>query len=496
MREITKIYRVNDKYDAVVGANPPDWVDPRYARTLKLRGRDVTVFLRSLGYKFPGRHTPKRHQLETWRFLIENPRAFCLDGLGAGKTLSTLWAIDYLLAMGHIKRVLIVAPLSICEYVWGRELFVTFPWIRYKWVVGARKQKQAAVSDKRNQVLIINPDSLYMFSSIEADLFVVDEFTKFKNAKSRRYKSLRSLSKKGRLWMLSGTPAPQSPLDAYAPVRLVNPAPISFLQWRDWTMLHVSMFTWVARTNAHEVIAQHMRPAIRHPREECFDMPNISVIPYEIKLTPVQDKAIKEFKRLAAVEFSQGVITATTAAAVIGKSLQVMTGKVYGTTGNDRYEQDVDASPFYEAIEDIVEQADTPVLIFVPFKAAARGIYTHLAKAKYSVGLVTGETSAQGRSNCFDAIQKRAIKAVVAVAGTMSHGLTLTASRYIVWALPPFSFEEYDQANGRVIRPEQKSPVVIYHLIQHPLTANLFRRLQTKETLQQAVLRMIEERSE
>jgi hypothetical protein len=63
-----------------------------------------------------------------------------------------------------------------------------------------------------------------------------------------RWKDLRDLTRavKG-LWMLTGTPAAQSPVDAYGLAKLVNPSgvPMFFGQFRDKVMNKVSMYRWV-----------------------------------------------------------------------------------------------------------------------------------------------------------------------------------------------------------------------------------------------------------
>ena len=47
-------------------------------------------------------------------------------------------------------------------------------------------------------------------------MIVVDEANAYKNSQTNRWKIMRDLCKKiDRLWMLTGTPAAQSPLDAY-----------------------------------------------------------------------------------------------------------------------------------------------------------------------------------------------------------------------------------------------------------------------------------------
>ena len=429
-------------------------------------------------------------------FLVAHKKCFCLDGLGTGKTLSAIWAMDFLMERGIVRRTLIVAPTTICEYVWGRELFTTLSRRRYKLLTGVRKAKQEAARDTRNKILIVNPESLHIVANDlpEVDLIIVDEFTKFKNHRCRRYKALKAISANRRLWLLSATPAPQSPLDAYGPIRLVREEKLGFLWWRDLTMSQASRFTWIARPDAERKIAEYMQPAIRHKREDCFDMPDISVIPLEAPLTPEQTAAIKQFQQEALAEFQEaGVITTANAAGVLSKCLQVMGGNVYWSKQGEKHIQAVNAEPFFEAIETVVEQANTPVLVFVPFRSVAESIHTKIRSAGYESRLITGDTSKEDRAKYFDDIQHGRAKALVAVSSTVAHGITLTAARYVLWALPPYSYEEYEQANGRVVRPQQKNAVVIYHLIQNTLARSLFRRLKTKEKLQNAVLELLEE---
>lgn len=466
-------------------------------RHIRFRGAPVTITARDFGYTWPGRFAPRAHQRETFRFLCSHERCFCLDSMGLGKSLSSLWAMDHLMNLGLVRRALIIAPLSICEHVWGREIFSSFPHRRYVWCRGDRETKRRLLEDTRYDICIINPDSLHLIRGLpDVDLIIVDEFTKFKNYRSRRYKALKLIAEGRRLWMLSGTPAPQSPLDAYAPVRLVRPERISFLQWRDWTMTQISRFQWESRPQAEQVIARYMQPAVRHRLEDCIDMPEVEVLDIPVELTIEQKQAIKTFRQEAMAIFERDrVITAANAAGALSKCLQVIGGGVYGEDDEGRYVQAVEAGPYYEAVESVVEQADTPVLIFLPFRSTAQALHDYLTKRKYRVGLVTGDTKTADRGVLFDAVQHGKLHALVAVAGTVSHGLTLTGARYVLWPLPPYSYEEYDQSNGRVVRDGQRNAVVIYRMISCKLTADLFRRLETKEKLQKVVLELLENNS-
>ena len=74
-------------------------------------------------YKWTGKYTPFEHQKTTSSFLTLNKRAFCFNEQGTGKTASAIWAADYLMNEGHIKRALVICPLSIMDSAWRNDLF-------------------------------------------------------------------------------------------------------------------------------------------------------------------------------------------------------------------------------------------------------------------------------------------------------------------------------------------------------------------------------------
>jgi SNF2 family DNA or RNA helicase len=73
----------------------------------------------------PGR-TPFRHQTIMASFHTLHPRSINTSEMGTAKTLSVLWAADYLMRQGVIKRALVVAPLSTLERVWCNEIYQNF----------------------------------------------------------------------------------------------------------------------------------------------------------------------------------------------------------------------------------------------------------------------------------------------------------------------------------------------------------------------------------
>ena len=220
-------------------------------------------------YKWTGKHQPFKHQKTTAGFLTLNKRAFCFNEQGTGKTASAIWAADFLMNQGRINRVLVVCPLSIMDSAWREALF-TFAMHRKVDVAYGTAKKRAQIIESDAEFVIINYDGVAIASEAIAnggfDLVIVDEATHYKNAQTDRWKTLNSLLGPDKwLWMMTGTPAAQSPLDAYGLAKLVNPkaVPRFFGSFRDQTMIKVTNFKWVPKPDATETVFNALQPAIR-----------------------------------------------------------------------------------------------------------------------------------------------------------------------------------------------------------------------------------------
>lgn len=759
--------------------------DQRSYELLKSRGMLLPPPVKRYGY--PGRFKPMQHQKETVEFLVNNPRSCCTDPIGSGKTNSALWAMDYLVSQGCVKRTLIVAPVSVRESVWMNEIFLALPKYRAALVAGPRKRKQTIVADENLDIVITNPDSLHIIKEYtqDIDLIIFDECftagteittdrgqkpieditqgdvvqtdfgyrrvtrtgkrlvhnnelvilelgngkriectkdhpiftergwvcagdcegerlldqkdlsdlrsgvfkkqetggmarstwcntilrqvlrserevgnpvhknekrnkeqwaefqgappmeqgagvvaitqkesissskgersetdnsgrkwerdepsrksiipsttktfylelpysigkeaarlsyllqgrlwrpeteignrsagklpsngawegtgrekegqaggtrvervihrepggvsyvynltiekvptffaggylvhncTDVKTVTTRRWKALRDIAKGKRLWLMTGTPTPQAPTDAYGLYKLITPEPkpIGFLYFKDLTMKKVSQFRWETRENASETVAKLLQPAIRHTPEQCTELPEKRSVTRDVPLTGEQKTLITRFKQEAQAEINGERIQAFNAAAVLTKTLQVMAGGVYNA---DRETRNVDASPLFEAVDGIIKEADGPVLVFVSFRSSVTAITQHLIKSGHRIAEVHGGTKHSDRTKAFATFQAGGLDAIVAVASAMSHGVTLTRGRVVVWVTPP-SASIYEQANGRVHRKGQKNSVIIYNMTQNTLSSRLFNRLQSKIQDQETLLSLLKQ---
>ena len=110
-------------------------------------------------YEWSGIYAPMEHQKTTAEFLTLNPRAFCFNEQGTGKTAASIWASDYLLSGGYRGRVLIISPLSIMKSAWAADLFSFAPH-RTVGVAHGAKEKRKEIIEKDYEYIIINYDGV------------------------------------------------------------------------------------------------------------------------------------------------------------------------------------------------------------------------------------------------------------------------------------------------------------------------------------------------
>ena len=434
-------------------------------------------------YSWTGRFTPFEHQKTTASFLSTHRKAFCFNEQGTGKTASVIWASDYLMTKGLVKRVLVVCPLSIMKSAWQRDLF-SFAMHRSCSVAhGSADQRKKAIAAGADYV-IINFDGLAVVKDEIAaggfDLIVIDEATSYKNAQTRRWKILAKLlaQTNPRLWMLTGTPAAQSPVDAYGLARLVNPegCPGNFGMFRAAVLYKVTQFKWHPKPGATEYVHKVLQPAIRFEKKDCLDLPEVTFAEREAPLTPQQDNYYKKLKQEMTFEADGERITAVNAATNLNKLLQISGGAVYT---DDRQVVEFDVSPRLKVVLEAIEETSNKVLVFVPFTHTIELLRAYLEKHKINCAVINGKVSLNKRSDLVDQFQTQHNPRVLIIQPqAASHGLTLTAADTIIWYAPVTSVETYLQANARINRPGQKNAMTIVHIKGSPVESRLYEMLQ------------------
>ena len=434
-------------------------------------------------YKWTGKFTPFAHQETTASFLTLHKKAFCFNEQGTGKTASVIWAADYLMKLGKIKRVLVLCPLSIMKSAWQKDLF-TFAMHRSCSVAHGDAKQRKKIIDAGSDFVIINFDGLAVVRDEIAaggfDLIVVDEANAYKNPQTNRWKILAQLiqATDPYLWMLTGTPAAQSPLDAFGLAKLVNPdnCPRYFGSFRDQVMMKVTQFKWVPRPGSDRIVHRALQPAIRFEKKDCLDLPEVTFTEREAPLTAQQKKYYTELKNEMLVEAAGEEISAVNAATKINKLLQISGGAVYTDT---REVIEFDVSNRLNAVLEVIEEASHKVLVFVPFTHTIDLLRDHLTKHKISCEVINGKVPLNKRSEIVDHFQTRKDPHVLIIQPqAASHGLTLTEADTIIWYAPVTSVETYLQANARINRPGQKNAMTIVHIKGSEVEERLYSMLQ------------------
>jgi SNF2 family DNA or RNA helicase len=421
--------------------------------------------------------------------------------MGTGKTVSSLWAYDYMLSRKQVKKALIVCPLSTMERTWADEIFKTFPHLDAQVLYGSRERRQKLLREEAH-LYIINIDGLKTIEEDlkkrpDIDLLIIDEVAMFRNGSTNRWKTMNAIANKQtqrRIWALTGMPTPNAPTDAWAQCKLVSPnstlVPSYFTKARDALMRQISPFKWVARDNANDVVKEWMQPAIRYSLDDCTDLPPQIFMNRDVEMSDEQKKAYKEMLNKLKTEVAGGEVLAVNEAVKANKLVQIACGMAYAADGSTI---SIPCNHRIEVLKEVIEESEGKVIVFVPLTAVLEHVAEQL-KHHWEVAIVHGETPKNQRDEIFDSFQKRPDPhVIVANPGTMSHGLTLTAATTIIWYAPVHSNDTYEQACARVRRPGQSRTTVIVHIAASEVERRIYERLKTKQKMQGLLLDMMKD---
>lgn len=487
----------------------------RASQVLRHFNYPVPPIITDDNYDWP-RHRAIKHPYEsqkiTANFMALHRRCFNLSDMGVGKTMATLWAADWLMrqhAPGSF-RALIVAPLSILQRVWGDAIFRNFLGKRTFEILHGTSAQRLEALERPADFYIVNFDGLTVgahtrkrleldgFSAALAkrddiQLTVIDEASAYKDAQTQRHRVTRLvLGKKPYLWMLTGTPTPNAPTDAYGLAKLMNNAyGKSFTMFRSETMMQVTQFKWVPQKEGYDKARALLSPSIRFDIKDVWDGPEMTVQQREVPLTAQQIKLLKELKTHLQVMVKEGQnITVANEAAARQKFMQISAGAIYDA---DHSWHAIDAMPRIEELKSIIEESSGKILIFAGLTSIVNMLYKHL-NARWACEVVNGDVSQKERSRIFEAFQADPVtgpRIIIADPGTMAHGLDLWQARTTVWFTPTDKTELYLQANKRAHRPGQKYPVTVVQLVSNKLEQEIYRRLEANTSLQGALLDMV-----
>ena len=220
-----------------------------------------------------------------------------------------------------------------------------------------------------------------------------------------------------------------------------------------------------------------LHPAIRFEKDQCLDLPPLTYIEREAPLTKQQASYYKLLKERMMMEADGEQVTSVNAATNLNKLLQISGGAVYS---DDKEVIEFDVSNRLKVVKEAIDESSNKVLVFVPFTHTIELLNEFLLKNNITCKIISGKVSVNKRSEIIKDFQETDnVEVLIIQPQAASHGLTLTAANTVVWYAPVTSVETYLQANARVDRPGQHSPMTVVHIRGSEVETRLYKMLQS-----------------
>ena len=387
---------------------------------------------------------PRPHQTLMRDFMVNHERAGVFASMGLSKTAATLAAMQDLMADGACRRALVVAPLRVARLTWPNEI---------------RKWDQFRGLERSIQ--FINYESLHKVGDVSRfDLVVFDELTKAKNPSSKRINALRPLLLPSiRRWGLTGTPRPNSLLELFAQVRLLDDGKrlgrsYSLFQ-QAWFTSDYMGYNWTPREGAEKAIYEKIRDlTITLRAEDYSDVADTVVEDIEVALPDSARGIYGELERELLAYVERREVVAVNAAVLVNKLLQVCGGAIYDAERSVLPIHDAKIKALQACLKKLGKER---AIIFCNFIHERERICAAVPDAV---------NASEFDGDIEDAWNSGQIRWLVADPRSMGHGLNLqVGGRNVVWFSPTHSRELYDQANARVARSGQSGVPQVFRLL-------------------------------
>jgi SNF2 family DNA or RNA helicase len=377
---------------------------------------------------------------------------------------------------------------------WQADIFKT-AMHRTVAVAHGDSNKRKKVISGQYEFVIINFDGVATvedeISKAGFDLIVIDEANAYKTVSTKRWKTLAKLiTPETRLWMMTGTPASQSPLDAFGLAKLVNPAgvPRFFGAWRDKVMHQATRFKWVPKTTSKTDVYNALQPAIRFEKADCLDLPDLVYQTREVPLTSQVEKYYKALKREMLITAAGEQISAVNAAAMLSKLLQISGGAMYTDT---KEVVEFDVSPRLNTLMEVLDETEHKVIIFVPYTHTILLVSKFLNQQGVVNEIINGAVPARERSEIINRFQTQTNPRVLIIQPqAASHGVTLTAADTVVFWSPVMSVETYLQCIARIDRVGQKNSMTVVHLQGSEAERKIYQMLRGKVNMHESLVEL------
>lgn len=439
-------------------------------------------------------YKPWPYQARVIDEIKNKPRVGLFLDMGLGKTVCTLTALnDLMFDSFEVYKTLIIAPLRVAEDTWSGEVekWNHLKDLRVSKVLGNEKKRLEALNTEADIYVINNENVVWLVNKLKKwpfDCVVIDELSRFKSSKSQRFRALkRVISGASRVIGLTGTPSSNGLMDLWAQIYLLDRGERlgkTITRYRqEYFYAGASngyvVYQYVPRKGAKDEIYSKIKDiCISMKSEDYLKMPKKINNVIKVSLSDKERKLYDKLEKELVLDFDDQELSAASAATLSQKLLQLANGAAYTDEGGVVKIHDKKL----DALADILEDTDKPVLVFYNYKHD----YDRLCERFNDLQPQTIKGSAD-----IKAWNDGKIRLLLCHPASVGHGLNIQrGGNTIVWFGLTWSLELYQQANARLYRQGQKeNSVIIHHLVaKGTIDERVMKALNDKDVGQKALM--------
>ena len=419
---------------------------------------------------------PHDYQKYATEFIESHPIAAVILQMGLGKTVCTLTAIEHLMYdTFEVSKVLIVAPLRVAKVTWSDEIdkWDHLSHLTYSVAVGSEKERLSALKKKADLYMINRENLQWLIEKsglpFDYDMVVLDELSSFKSWQSKRFRAFMKVRPKvQRVVGLTGTPSSNGLMDLFAEFKCLDMGE----RLGRFITQYRSAFFIPDRMNGQVVYSYKLRPfaeeeiyrrigdiTISMKALDHLKMPELIENRYPVYMDDGEKQQYESMKKDLILPYLENeTITAANAAALSGKLCQMANGAVYSDEGSVAHIHDRKL----DALEDIIEAAQGPILLCYWFRHDLERITKKLDELKVEYARISSDGSIRMWN-------EGKFQVGLIHPASAGHGLNLQAGgNHIVWFGLTWSLELLEQSNARLWRQGQRAETVV---VQYLVTA-------------------------
>lgn len=458
--------------------------------------------------------------------------------MGAGKTITTIAAVESLMEQGEIDKCLVVVPASL-KYQWAREI-KKFTNSKSVVIDGTPKERERLWRGSlSSQYVIVNPESLardaLAYKHVAWQCIVIDESTMIKSRTAKRSKLLKRLGKQVPYrFALTGQPIENRPEELFSIMEFVDPDVLGKFDLFDRTFIVRDHFGRPLKyRNLKTLFASISDCVIRKTREDIADqLPKIVhqtiPVPFDAKggalYRHIAHDLLSELQKAmtaAGGSFSlwkhyndpqanqaQGQIMARLtvlrmlcdspelvrrSAALYNDSTKPDQGSSYAASISKLGMLDsVSASPKMDAVIEYIEEVlaeneVNKVVLFSFFKENLRIIQESTRKVCSSV-LFTGDMTAEEKDAAKQRFSNNANVRLFLSSDAGGYGVDLPMANYLISYDLPWSSGKLEQREARIIRLSSQFDhvTIATFVMQGSIEERQYEMLQQKKLINEA----------